>query len=621
MCGITGYKSFDSNASVLNECLEKSVDTLNRRGPDYQATFIAPIVGLGHTRLSIIDTSAHAHQPMQDVTGRYTLVFNGEIYNYQELRETIQGVHWKSTSDTEVLLYLLIKKRRECLQDLNGFFAFAFYDQEEDYLLLARDRMGIKPLHYFQNQEYFAFASEMKALLSYPMERKVDHLSLYWYLRLTYLPNQLSMLQGVKKLLPGHYLEIKSQTITTDSYFSLTESKKSEMDYSSAQKKTVDLLEQSVARRMVADVPLGAFLSGGTDSSAVVSLASRFKPDLHTFSIGYRDHAFFDETNFAELVASQFKTNHTTFSLTNEDLLNEVQHVVDYIDEPFADSSAIPTYILSKKVSQSMKVALSGDGADELFGGYYKHLAFNQASKSSLPNLLLKSMSGLISSLPSSRSSTFGNVSRRLIKYTQLLKLDTNGQYWRLASFNMEADNLLHSTIDDSLRKQLYHSLTPKKIQHLNEFLDADLQLVLPGDMLTKVDLMSMANSLEVRVPFLDKDLVAHARSLPTAYKIRGRKRKSVLQDAFEHILPKELHHRPKKGFEVPMLHWLRNELFAEMEQVVFNEDRLQEQGIFNPSNVLALRERLLSPNPGDVHATVWAIYVFQKWHINYLAS
>ncbi|MEM6644194.1 MAG: asparagine synthase (glutamine-hydrolyzing), partial [Bacteroidota bacterium] len=390
MCGIVGYKKFSSNSQNFSLSLKIATDSLSLRGPDFQSTLVLGNLGFGHARLSIIDTSDNANQPMQDPSGRFTLIFNGEIYNYKQLKSQIHRVSWRSTSDTEVLLHLLIQKGTSCLEELNGFFAFAFYDSHTDRLVIARDRMGIKPLHYFQNNDFLVFGSEMKALMQFPIPREIDHKSLNWYLKLTYLPRDHSMLSGVKKLLPGHYLEFDKNRSTVKSYESPDQEKTFHGSFESAKSNTLKLLQKSVERRMVADVPLGAFLSGGTDSSAVVAMASKFDSNLNTFSIGYRDHPFFDETQYAELVAQKFKTNHTTFSLTNDDLLNSIEDSIGYLDEPFGDSSAIPTFILSKMVSTSMKVALSGDGADELFGGYYKHLAFVKAHQATIGNSILK---------------------------------------------------------------------------------------------------------------------------------------------------------------------------------------------------------------------------------------
>lgn len=619
MCGITGYKLLQNSDRDFTTHLQEATASLNQRGPDNQAIFQFKEVGLGHTRLSILDTSEKGNQPMHDASGRYTLVFNGEIYNYQELAQSL-AVSFHSSSDTEVLLHLLIHEGTACLAKLNGFFAFAFYDKKTDELLLARDRMGIKPLHYYLDDSLFAFGSEVKALTTYPIPRKINQEALYWYLKLNYLPTELSMLVGVHKLSPGHFLTVKEGVASTDAFWKLDPVTPSSLTYSDAKNELIQRLEQSVQRRMISDVPLGAFLSGGTDSSAIVSLASQQTDHLSTFSIGYTDHPFFDETQFAELVAKKFNTNHTTFKLTNDDLLNDVSSVIDYIDEPFADSSALPTYILSKYTRNHVTVSLSGDGADELFGGYYKHLALNNALQKNPLNATLKSVNPLLSKLPQSRSGKITNTLRRLNRFGTTLTLDPRERYWYLASLTNHPSRFLKNQIDPSRIKELKNDYLSDE-PTLNDYLDADLRLVLPGDMLTKVDLMSMANGLEVRVPFLDPEVVAFARSIPADYKVKGHQRKRIVQDAFEHILPKELHHRSKKGFEVPMLHWMRNELFTDLENTVFNQALLEEQGLFVADEVMKLKTQLLSSNPGDVHGFIWALYVFQKWYRNCLPS
>lgn len=615
MCGIVGFQLLNLKGEAKSDHLMAAIKTLSKRGPDTNGTFFHQQVGLGHTRLSILDTSEKGSQPMSDPSGRYTLVFNGEIYNYQELSKQLKNVPFQSTTDTEVLLHLLIHQGASCLAELNGFFALAFYDTQEETLLLARDRMGIKPLHFYQDENQFIFGSEMKALMEFPIPRQLNHDALYWYLKLNYLPGHLSMLEGVRKLEPGHYLTIRENQVEKKTYWSATQlPAPSPLNYTDAQSKLVDLLDQSVQKRLMADVPLGSFLSGGTDSSAIVALASKHRPDLHTFSIGYKDHSFFDETHYAELVAKKFNTNHTTFSLTNDDLLQDVDDIIEYIDEPFADSSAIPTYILSKQVSKHIKVALSGDGADELFGGYYKHMALSRSLKSSLPNQLLKSLNPIIARLPQSRSGKWSNLFRRLDRYGSMLKMNASERYWFLASLTNDPSFLLKNSAD-SIAIEAFKSSFISDQPDFNEYLTTDLQVLLPGDMLTKVDLMSMANSLEVRVPFLDKEVVAFAQSLPEEYKVKGSERKRVIQDAFRKILPEEIYHRPKKGFEIPLLDWMKNELLQDLDQVLFDEDYLASQHLFNSDQVMGLRDKLLSSNPGDVHGTIWALYIFQKWY------
>ncbi|MEP1094470.1 MAG: asparagine synthase (glutamine-hydrolyzing) [Cyclobacteriaceae bacterium] len=618
MCGIVGYKLFSKNTTSAGENLELAVQTIAKRGPDTFGIYSAnKDIGLGHTRLSILDTSANGDQPMSDPSGRYTLIFNGEIYNHLDLKSLIKGTSLKSSSDTEVLLHLLVSHGISCLDKLNGFFALAFYDKETDTLILARDRMGIKPLLYYSDKDQFIFGSEMKALLSFPIKKTINQQALYWYLKLNYLPGNLSLLNGFAKLDPGHYLTIQGAKVEKHPFVHPKKEPITPSDYDSSQSALVRLLDQAVQKRLMSDVPLGSFLSGGTDSSVVVALASRHTTQLSTFSIGYREHSFFDETEYAELVAKKFNTDHTTFSLTNDDLLNDLDEIVSYIDEPFADSSAIPTYILSKYTSQHVKVALSGDGADELFGGYYKHLALHKALGSGLSNVVIKALHPLISGFPKSRSNSISNLIRRLDRFGQMLKLDPVERYWFLASLTNNPSDLIKSSIPDSDISGLKNNFLNSD-PDLNDYLKVDQQIVLPGDMLTKVDLMSMSNSLEVRVPFLDKNVVDFARSLPSDYKIKGNERKRILQDAFKDILPNEIYQRPKKGFEVPMLHWMRNELLSELDNTLFLEDILEEQNLFVTKKVMLLRKQLLSSNPGDVHGTIWALYIFQKWYKNY---
>lgn len=620
MCGIIGYKLLDSSSIDQKTSLKGALSQLSRRGPDSSGSYFHDKIGLGHTRLSIIDTSSNASQPMTDLSGRFTLIFNGEIYNYLELKALLGNIELKSTSDTEVLLHLLIQEGSACLPKLNGFFALAFYDQEEDQLLIARDRIGIKPLHYFQSDKLLVFGSEMKALMQFQIPRKLNQQALYWYLKLNYLPSTLSMLEGFHKLEPGHFFTIKKNAVKKEAYWSLSQKvPTSNLSYDSAKSTLVELLDQSVEKRLIADVPLGSFLSGGTDSSAIVALTSNHRKDLSTFSIGYKDNPFFDETSYAELVAKKFNTNHTTFSLTNDDLLADLEDIIEYIDEPFADSSAIPTYILSKHVSKHIKVALSGDGADELFGGYYKHMALNKSLSVSAQNSLLKSFNPLIKTLPQSRSGKWSNLFRRMIRYGSMLQVDPAERYWFLASLTNDPLPFLKEPLDQSKADNLKSRLISDN-PDLNEYLDTDLRVLLPGDMLTKVDLMSMANSLEVRVPFLDKDVVQFARSLPADFKVKGSERKRIVQDAFKHILPKEIYHRAKKGFEVPLLQWMQNELREELDRVLFNRDYLESQQLFNSEEVLGLRQKMMSSNPGDVHGIIWALYIFQKWFKKHLS-
>ena len=624
MCGITGIFVFNSDAESHKAELQNATTKLGKRGPDSQDVFFHNSCGLGHARLSIIDVSSQGNQPFTDNTGRYTIVYNGEFYNYQKYKEELQGLGYtfRSTSDTEVLLYLYIHYKEACLEKINGFFAFAVYDKEEQTLFFARDRFGIKPVLYSMNPDFFVFGSEMKAITSYAAKKEIDWVSAHFYFHLNYIPFPNSIFSDVKKLEPGSYGVVKkSGEFETKKWYQLPFPliKNQSLDsYEVAQKKMVSLLHESVEKRLVSDVPLGTFLSGGIDSSIITTIASKSIKDLHTFSIGYQDEPLFDETYYANLVANKLKTNHNVFSLSNEDLFENIHEILDYIDEPFADSSAIAVYILCKKTQKHVSVALSGDGADEVFSGYNKHLAEYRARNSQLLAPLLKSASPFLPFLPKSRNSKIGNLSRQLSKFTEGISLSEKERYWRWAGFakTQNDNNLLLKEVDKKEldeRKELFINHIEKS-QGINDVLFADVNLVLANDMLTKVDLMSMANSLEVRVPFLDHNLVEYVFSLPSEYKIDGKMKKKIVQDAFRNELPAELYNRKKHGFEVPLLNWFKTEYKANLDANVFNKKRIEEQGVFRWDAVQALQQKLLSRNPEDAVATTWALVVFQYW-------
>lgn len=638
MCGITGIFAFNLVGKFNLVNITAATQALHKRGPDFQDIYHDDFVGLGHRRLSIIDTSAAAHQPMWDESKRYCIVFNGEIFNYLELKKELEcrGHEFKTHSDTEVLLKLLILEREKCLNKLNGFFAFCFYDKQEQTFLVARDRYGVKPLLYLFDEDKFLFASEMKSILTYGIEKQLDHTSLFTYLQLNYIPAPRTIFKKVQKLLPGHFLAVKNKICTLHQYYQIPFSHSQQQttdnqqpitnNYSQPKEKLKSLLEASVQRRLISDVPLGAFLSGGIDSSVITALASKHKPDLHTFSIGFHDEKFFDETEYAKLVAKHFKTEHTVFSLTNANLYEHVHSILDYIDEPFADSSAINVYILSKETRRHATVALSGDGADELLGGYNKHAAFHRLLNAGWKENLATALHPLWKVLPKSRNNPLANKVRQLQRFAEGAKLSSTERYWRWAGFADEKDagNLLSEQSKKQFIQSEYDSFKsillktiPEK-ENLNDILLTDTRLVLPNDMLTKVDLMSMANGLEVRTPFLDFELVNFIFTLPPDYKINSSLRKRILQDAFREVLPTELYNRPKKGFEVPLLKWFRNEMKSLITDDLLSEKFVTEQGIFNYAEINKLKQKLFSPNPEDIHARIWGLIVFQWWWRKY---
>jgi asparagine synthase (glutamine-hydrolysing) len=634
MCGITGIYAFNEIGRFNSIHLANATQKLNKRGPDAQNMSLHHYVNLGHARLSIIDLSTEANQPMQDETGRYTIVFNGEIFNFQEIKTRLEslGETFRTHSDTEVLLKAYMRFGADCLPMTNGFFAFAIYDSQTEELFLARDRMGVLPLLIYQDEDKLLFASEMKSLLAYNFAKELDYTALYAYLQLNYLPPQTTIFKNVRKLPAGHYLRISGRDKMEERPFYTIpspEQTRLSLDYDVQKKQLSELLEASVKRRLIADVPLGCFLSGGIDSSVITALASRHTDKLNTFSIGYRDEKFFDETSYAQLVAKKFNTNHTIFSLTNQDLYGELFNMLDYIDEPFADSSALAVYILSKRTRNKVTVALSGDGADELFSGYNKHYGEYMMRKGGWKMNLLSSLLSLWKILPKSRQTPFGNKIRQFQRFAEGSRVGEKQRYWQWATFTDEgqARDLLSADSVGRLQETEYESLKNDILKHLhegrggedfNEVLYTDMHLVLQGDMLTKVDLMSMGNSLEVRTPFLDYEVVNFVAQLPVASKIQGKMRKRILQDAFRDVLPAELYNRPKHGFEVPLLKWLRGELRDLLENDLLQDDFIREQNIFNVEEIKRLKTKLFSSNPEDIHARIWGLLVFQYWWKKY---
>jgi asparagine synthase (glutamine-hydrolysing) len=623
MCGITGIIAFSENGKQHLHKISDATYSLIKRGPDGEGLYFHNNAALGHRRLSIIDTTNAAAQPFTDASGRYTIVFNGEIFNYKELRAALEkkGVQFRSQSDTEVLLQLYISEKEKCLQQLDGEFAFAIYDTTTEELFACRDRFGIKPLYFYKDKDKFIFASELKALIAFGIPKTIDKASLQMYLHLNYIPAPYSIFQNVEKLEAGCYLTINNKgDIQKKQYYSIpySEGTKNKSDYLTTQKQLKTLLETSVEKRMIADVPLGTFLSGGIDSSVITAIAAQRTSQLNTFSIGYKDEPLFDETSYALLVAKKYQTNHTVFQLSNEDLFNNLHHVLDYTDEPYADSSALAVNILSMHTKKHVKVALSGDGADELFAGYNKHAAELKARKGGLKASLVKSSHSILKQLPKSRNSKTGNKIRQLEKFAEGMKLSEKERYWQWAKWAGLDSKIFASAFQNEATEKEYKKRKSELLKNINtdynSVLLTDMLLVLENDMLVKVDRMSMSQSLEVRVPFLDHKIVDFAFSLPVDFKINEAQGKRILKDAFRDMLPEELYSRRKQGFEVPLLKWFKTDLRAMITNELLNDTFIKEQGLFDPEEIRKIKMQLFSSNPDDSAATVWALIVFQYW-------
>jgi asparagine synthase (glutamine-hydrolysing) len=623
MCGITGIQVFSEATKHRLLAIEPAISSLKKRGPDDWGVYKDRLTAIGHRRLSIIDTSSAGHQPFSDPTGRYTIVFNGEFFNYSEHRNNLSsaGIHFISNSDTEVLLHLWIREQEKCLSKITGFYAFAVYDKKEQSLCLVRDRYGEKPLLYSLDSESISFASEMKSLLEFKPGKELDLVSLQIYLQLNYIPAPATIFKNVKKLEPGHLLRVRNGIAEISRYYELApENISRQPDYKKASTEIRNLLENSVQERLVSDVPLGTFLSGGIDSTIVTALAARHQKDLKSFSIGFPDEPFFDETKFAQIAAKKIGTEHTVFALKNQELFDSLEEVLDYTDEPFADSSALLVYILSKKTKKSVTVALTGDGADELFSGYNKHAAEYRITHQNLSERLVAACGPLWKILPKSRNGPLGNLVRQLDKFSQGIRLSEKERYWKWAGFAdaNEASALLLNALDRSVYEDRKKKLTSQITADFNTILRSDFNLVLQNDMLVKTDLMSMANGLELRSPFLDNKLVDYVFSLPEEFKIDRYSRKKILKDTFASELPPEIFARGKHGFEVPLLKWFQTELKSLIFEDLLSEQFLEEQGIFNMTEINLLKQKLMSADPGDTVGRIWALIVFQYWWKKY---
>ncbi|HPY97404.1 MAG TPA: asparagine synthase (glutamine-hydrolyzing) [Candidatus Cloacimonadota bacterium] len=621
MCGIAGIVS---NTLISEKDILSITNALKHRGPDNVGCEIFNQdnklnIALGQRRLSILDLSSAGHQPMSSNDDRYWIVFNGEIYNFQELRKTLTAMSYvfKSQTDTEVILNGFIEFGVEFFKKLNGMFALAIYDRQNDKLVLARDRYGQKPLYYYFNGSQFLFASESKAIIlhkDFKKELSMDSLSAY--LQYEYLPLDLSIYKNVKKLLPGHYLVFKNYDYKIKQYFEISFSPYKQFNTLSEvelSKTLVMKLKKAVSSHMVSDVPVGVFLSGGIDSSIITALASELTghKKLKTFSIGF-DEKSFDESSYAEQVARLFKTDHHHETLSVSTLVNILPEIMESLDEPFADASIIPTYLLSKFTKQHVSVALGGDAGDELFAGYDPFLAHYWAEKYKIiPKYLSKYIiEKLVNSVPvSEKNMSLDFKAKNFLKHVYKSPVMRN-QLW-LGSYDFDEQNRLFLAFNGNYPLNLIE--TPHDLSKENSLLWHYQKFYLAEDILTKVDRASMMNSLETRAPFLDNDFAEFANHLPYSVKLKGTTRKYILKKAFEGILPKSILYRQKKGFGIPLTKWIKQDLKSEITHYL-SKEFIDKQSLFNYPYVYRLLQQHLK-GVKDNRKQIWTLYVFQKWY------
>jgi len=638
MCGIAGIFALTEQGRKYLDKIDDAVKSLHHRGPDGSGVFRHGNVALGHTRLAIIDTSNAAAQPFTSSDGRYTIVFNGEIFNYKELREGLEkdGGTFRSQSDTEVLLMLYAKEGKDCLGKLNGFFAFLIYDKETESVFVSRDGAGEKPLYVYRDNDVCIFGSELRAIYSCDVPRTIEPAALTAYLHLNYIPPGFCIDKQVSQIPASGYASFSREGSREIHEYAVDRDLKKYLfagkpNYTTVAKTLRNCLEAAVERRLVSDVPLGSFLSGGMDSSIVAAMAAKHVSNLQTFSIGFPDQPRFDETQYAIAVSKHIGSDHHVFNVTNKELLENVSDFLAHIDEPFADSSALAVNILAKETRKHVTVALSGDGADEMFAGYNKHRAEYSARYQLLANLGMTMMYPIAALLPSSRNSNLGNKANQLKKYTRGLWLSREKRYWQWAGFTTDRDlyrligDGTHNTVNERMDllkglevvKKIFTS-SIKRGYYMNDVLNSDMINVLQGDMLVKTDRFSMRHGLEIRPPFLDPEMIQMAKMIPSSAKITRFSRKKILKDACLDLLPHEIFYRRKQGFEVPLLQWFRGDLRGMIDELL-DENFINEQGIFNSGEVKNIRNQLHSNNPGDTPARIWGLLVFQSWWRKYL--
>ncbi|MDY7041084.1 MAG: asparagine synthase (glutamine-hydrolyzing) [Chloroflexota bacterium] len=627
MCGICGVVNWDG-APVEEELIGQMASTLVHRGPDGQNVFVDGHVGLGHTRLAVIDLSTAADQPMVNEDESLHIVFNGEIYNYRELRGQVaaRGHRISSQSDTEVILHIYEDEGPRCVERLRGMFAFAIWDRARQRFFLARDRVGKKPLYYYHRNHRFVFGSEIKALLAHPdVPRRLNVAAVPHYLAHGYVPGPETMFAGIRQLPPGHLLLVDDGSVTVRRYWDFPWTEPSPPKYKPEALYTGELLEclrDAVRVRLVSDVPLGAFLSGGLDSSLVVALMSEALDEpVKTFAIGFGDDPSFNELGYARQVARRFGTDHHEFVVQPE-AVDLLPALVRHHDEPFADSSAIPTYLVAQLTRAHVTVALTGDGGDELFAGYERFAAARLAERyRRLPGLLRRTIGGMVHRLPESTS--YRGFARRARRFADAADLPLAERYLNwvgLFSSDMRR-SLLHShpdlTMADVLSDYRAHFEKAAGRGLVDQLLYVNASTYLPGDLLVKTDRMTMAHGLEARCPFLDQELIGLVGSIPAALKLKGMTTKYILKRVAEQLLPREIVHRPKHGFGVPVGRWFRQELRDYVRDVLLTP-RARQRGYYHPAAI----ERLIDQHQGgqrDWGHQLWTLLTFELWHQTYL--
>ena len=625
MCGICGVFNVGNGDPVPVPLLKKMADTIAHRGPDEEGFFSEGPVGLAHRRLSIIDVEG-GHQPQTNEDQTVWVIFNGEIYNFQELREFLltKGHSFKTRSDTEVIVHLYEEKGEACFKELRGMFAIAIWDSRTKQMLLARDRVGKKPLFYAYDGTRVAFGSEMKAVLAAPdIPRDVDLEALCDYFSLLYVPAPKSIFKSVRKVLPGHYVVISDRGLRDEEFWDIDFSQtliKSEQEWCEL---LMETYQEAVRLRLISEVPLGAFLSGGIDSSSVVALMSRItgKPVITT-SIGFEEKEF-DELDYARQVATQFHTQHFE-QVVNPDAAGIIEKLAWHYDEPFADSSAVPTYYVSKLAREHVTVALSGDGGDEFFAGYRRYVFDNREEqlRGLLPSWFRRTVFGTLATLYP-KADWAPRVFRGKATFQNLARSHIEGYFRSISAVQPEVkQQLLHPQVRERLGAYdtadvlgAYYEKA-KHADPMARILYVDVKTYMTDDILAKVDRASMAHSLEVRAPLLDHRFMELAASIPASLKLKGTAGKYILKKSLEGTLSHDILYRNKMGFAVPLERWFRVELKDLAHTLLFEE---QTHQYINMDTVKTLWKEHQSGLRNRA-TELWTVLMFRMWERQFLS-
>jgi asparagine synthase (glutamine-hydrolysing) len=622
MCGICGILHFNDFREVNYEILVRMNQTMIHRGPDDYGIYQNDSIGLAHRRLSIIDLST-GHQPMYNEDGSICIIFNGEIYNHEELRTELQakGHQFRTRSDTEAIIHCYEEYNVACVERLRGMFAFSIWDANKKKLLLARDRLGIKPLYYYHDQNSIVFASEIKAIFaSGYIQPEVNPYRLDAYLTLGYVPGPDTLFKGIYKLLPGHILYVNKDQITIKEYWDFASIPSQPMSESECCKMIIDLFQECVKSHLMSDVPLGVFLSGGIDSSSVVATMAQYVDQVETFSIGYSNALKQNELDYARIIATQFKTKHHEFILEPTDFFKSISELLLFLEEPIVEPAAIALFYISKLSREHVTVLLSGEGADEIFGGYpiYRMMRTLDRLHQMMPFVPINSMKKLILSLISSE---------KIQKYLDWIGLKFESRYFGV-SCDMTS-SIKHQLYSDTLQAidqqnsvdeifyQYYDRVNHQDM--LRKMLYVDTKIWLPDDLLTKADKITMATSVELRVPFLDHKFVEFTASIPSTLKIKGRTNKYIFKKAMKDILPDTIIYRKKRGFPVPINQWFSTDLYTRAADILLDRRTLQ-RGYFN-EDYLAKILCQQKNGQADHSRRIFSLITLELWHQAFIDS